>query len=65
MVMVSAVAWACWTFWALWAFHEIGRFFNEFTVRELDLSFFQADDYDFEGVANFHEIIGVIDIFPI
>ena len=62
--MTAAVAlWTSgWTFWTL----DIVRWlFQEFTMGDLDLAFFDADDDDLKGIADFDDVIGVFDVLPV
>ena len=48
------------------AFDVIGRLLKELAVRELDFALLvQADDDDFHRIADFAEVIGIVDVFPI
>lgn len=47
------------------AFNVIGGLVQEFPMGNFDLSFFDADDHDFHLIADFDDVCGVIDIFPI
>ena len=65
VTMTAAVS-ALWASgWAFWTFDIIGWLVDELTMGDFDFAFFDADDDDLKGVADFDDVIRILDVFPI